>query len=82
MRYKRHNEFFGIKMYILQFDRLYFSTSNNIRITINKISAMTAEHLLYVKSCKYSACPPQWSNCYEHVQQYIIMQACLRITTN
>ena len=82
MRYKRHNEFFGIKMYILQCDRLYISTSNNIRITMNKISAMTDVGLLYVKSCKYSACPPQWSNCYEHVQQYINMQACLRITTN
>ena len=77
MRYKRHDELFGIKMYIFQCDRLYFSTLNNIRITITKMAAMTAEHLLRVKSCKYSACPPQWSNCYEHVQQYTIMQASL-----
>ena len=64
-------------MYILKCDQLCFSTLNNIRIKITKMAAMTAEHLLCVKSCKYSACPPQWSNCYEHVQQYISVQACL-----
>ena len=48
MRYKRHNELFGIKMYIFQCDRLYFSTLNYIRITITKMVAMTAEHLLCV----------------------------------
>ena len=35
IRYKYHNEVFGIKMHIIQCDRLYFCTSNNIRITIN-----------------------------------------------
>ena len=50
---------FFIKMYILQCDRIYFSTLNNIRITITKMAAMTAEHLLCGKSCKYSACLPQ-----------------------
>ena len=38
MRYKRHNELFGIKMYILQCDWLYFSTMINIRNT--KMAAM------------------------------------------
>ena len=50
MRYKWHNELFGIKMYILHCDRLYFSILNNIRITITTMAAMTAEHLLCVKS--------------------------------
>ena len=50
---------FGIKMYILKYDQLCFSTLNNIRIKITKMAAMTAEHLLCVKSCKYSAYLPQ-----------------------
>ena len=59
MRYNRNNGLFGIKMYILKYNQLCFSTLNNIRIKITKMAGMTAEHLLCVNSCKYSACPPQ-----------------------
>ena len=46
-------------MYILKYNQSCFSTLNNIRIKITKMAAMTAEHLLCVNSCKYSAYPPQ-----------------------